>query len=97
MLEDPILGILRIDYTYTPVLGDIDYAGTFRYKVVYKIIPGLTFQMCQHGKLTPAVKRNCIDAVKYLNKQNVCEITGDCGFMTHIQELICEHTTRPVF
>ena len=93
----PVLGILRLDYDYPPAPGDIDHPDTFNYDVLYRVIPGLTFEMCQSGNITDEVKENCITAVKYLESENVSGITGDCGFMINIQELVANNTYKPVF
>lgn len=41
------MGILRLDYNYPPALGDIDHPGSFGYDVVYRAVPGYTFDVCQ--------------------------------------------------
>ena len=94
---NPTLGILRLDYDYPAAPGDIDYPGTFNYKVLYRVIPGLTFEMCQNGNLTRQVINNCKNAVEFLNDNNVCGITGDCGFMVNIQDIVVKYTEKPVF
>ena len=91
------LGILRLDYDYPPSPGDIDCPETFDYDVYYRVIPGLTFSMCQSGNISESVKMRILDAVWWLNDIGVDGITGDCGFMIHIQEFVCKHTTKPVF
>ena len=53
--------------------------------------------MCQSGELSDEVKVECRQAVQYLEKQGVSGITGDCGFMIHIQDLISDVTNKPVF
>jgi len=93
----PKLGILRLDYNYPPAVGDIDHPESFDYPVIYRVIPGLTFEMCQTGDLTDEVKIECRCAVQYLERQGVSGITGDCGFMIHIQNLISDVTNKPVF
>ena len=46
----------------------------------YRVVPGLTFAMCQEGVLTPAVKAEFVAAVKFLDKvKHVDAITGDCA------------------
>ena len=97
MKNSPKLGILRLDYNYPPAPGDIDCPKSFSYSVIYRVIPGLTFEMCQSGNLTDNVIKNCINAVKFLNEQNVSGITGDCGFMINIQHIIAKNTDKPVF
>jgi hypothetical protein len=41
--EHATLGILRLDYDYPAVPGDIDCADSFTYDVYYRVIPGYTF------------------------------------------------------
>ena len=40
------LGIIRLDYDYPAAPGDIDSPESFAYDVFYKVVPGLTFEMC---------------------------------------------------
>ncbi len=91
------LGIIRLDYDYPAAVGDIDHPGSFDYDVYYKVIPGLTFEMCQSGEISNKVKKHIIDSVKWFNEKRVSGITGDCGFMVNIQDIVREHTTLPVF
>jgi len=94
----PSLGILRLDYDYPPALGDIDNAETFTYNVYYRVVPGLTFEMCKSGKLSEDVQDGLCEAVDYLeNEKGVSGITGDCGFMMFFQSLVRSHTKKPVF
>ena len=41
------LGVVRLDYVYTPAPGDIDHPESYAYEVVYRVVPGLTFETCQ--------------------------------------------------
>jgi hypothetical protein len=91
------MGIIRLDYNYPAALGDIDCPDTYDYDVVYRVVPGLTFFMCQDGKMTPEVEAGFIEAIQWLDKKNVCGITGDCGFMMYFQDLARKHTTKPVY
>ena len=94
----PTLGVIRLDYDYPPILGDIDHPGSFPYKVFYKVVPGLTFKMCQSGKLTREVTRSFKSSIQWLVEQKkVSGITGDCGFMMYFQKLAREITHIPVF
>jgi len=93
----PVLGIIRLDYDYPPQVGDIDHPGSFAFPVEYRAVPGLTFEMCQLGKMTPEVEQNFITAIKFLESEGVVAITGDCGFMLHFQDLASRHTSKPVF
>ena len=47
--------------------------------------------------MTAEVQAEFIDAVDWLDSQNVSAITGDCGFMEYFQQLVLEHTSVPVF
>jgi len=91
------LGVIRLDYDYPPAPGDIDHPDSFGYDVFYRVVPGLTFGICQSGKLTPQVEANFIEAVKWLVGKGVNGITGDCGFMMYFQQLVRRHTAIPVF
>lgn len=91
------LGIVRLDYDYPPAPGDIDHPDSFDYDVFYRVVPGLTFAMCQSGKMTPDVEAEFIEAVEWLCSRGVSGITGDCGFMMYFQQLARQHTKKPVF
>jgi Asp/Glu/hydantoin racemase len=95
--DHPSLGILRLDYSYPPIPGDMDHAASFGYPVHYKIVKGLTFAMCKKGKLTEDVGKEFDEAVDYLVERGVKAITGDCGFMQHFQKRARNRTKRPVF
>ena len=94
----PSLGVIRLDYDYPPAPGDIDSPDSFPYKVYYKVVPGLSFEMCQSGNLTEEVKDRFKESIQWLvNEKNVSGITGDCGFMMYFQEIAREITYIPVF
>lgn len=45
-VEHATLGIIRLDYDYPAQAGDIDSPDSFDYDVFYRVVPGLTFEMC---------------------------------------------------
>lgn len=97
MREHPSLGIIRLDYDSEFAPGEIDCKDSFNYDVYYRSVPGLTFEMCQEGKMDEKVEGNFINAVKYLDETRGCDvITGDCGFMMYFQELARKHTKKAV-
>ena len=55
-IEHASLGIVRLDYDYPPSPGDMDCADTFDYDVYYRVVPGLTFDMCMSNTMTPKVE-----------------------------------------
>lgn len=94
----PCLGVIRLDYNYPPARGDIDCADSFGYDVFYKVVPGLTFEMCQSGVLTEEVEERFKSSIKWLvEEKKVSGITGDCGFMMYLQPLARSITHIPVF
>mmetsp|Transcript_34702 Transcript_34702/g.68529 ORF Transcript_34702/g.68529 Transcript_34702/m.68529 type:complete len:328 (-) Transcript_34702:323-1306(-) len=95
-LDVPKLGVLRLDYNYPPAPGDIDHPDSFSYPVIYKVIPGLTFEICQSGVVSKQVEKDILMSVEYLEKHNVKGIVGDCGFMLFFQRLVRNHTRLPV-
>jgi len=97
-VDAPSLGIIRLDYDYPAVPGDIDHPDSFGYDVYYKVVPGFTFEMCQSGKMTLAVRNSFISAINWLvKKKKVKAITGDCGFMMYFQKLARHTSNLPVF
>ena len=74
----PCLGVIRLDYNYEAAPGDIDHPKSFNCDVYYKVVPGLTFEMCHKGVMPVEVK----ESVQWLvEEKKVNGITGDCGFM----------------
>jgi len=106
--DSPSLGVIRLDYEsnlnahlldydYPATPGDIDCVDSFDYDVIYRVVPGLTFEMCMSGRMTQEVEAEFIEAVEWLDKKGVSAITGDCGFMLNFQNLARKYTCRPVF
>jgi len=82
----PSMGILRIDYTYPPALGDAAHPNSYCYQTPHATVTGLTFEAAQAGgPLTPAQHDAMAKAVAQLESQGVVGIAGDCGFMMHYQ------------
>lgn len=82
------LGVVRLDYHYPPAPGDIDHPGSYDYDVYYRMVKGLTFEMCQKGELTPEVEKEMRQALTDLSAKGVSCIAGDCGFMMWFQRMI---------
>jgi len=94
----PALGVIRLDYDYPSCVGDVDHPKSFTYLVVYRPVKGLTFDMCQSGKLSPEVRVRLHKVVKAFDKQKqIRAISGDCGFFYYFQEEIRKLTSKPVF
>lgn len=95
--QSPTLGVVRLDYHYPPAKGDIDCPGSYGYDVVYRVVPGLTFEMAQRGAMTSAVCKEFKKAIKWLESKGASGITGDCGFMMAFQNIAREVASVPVF
>merc|ERR1719316_1245723 len=61
------------------------------------MVPGLTFEMAQAGKMTMEVLKEFKLSVKWLESNGVCGITGDCGFMMAFQPIARDVANVPVF
>jgi hypothetical protein len=96
-LRQATLGVIRLDYEYPAAPGDIDHPESFLYDVIYRVVPGLTFNMCQSGVMPPDVEKEFLDAIDFLVQKGVSGITGDCGFMMYFQPLARRYTTIPIF
>jgi hypothetical protein len=97
MAKAACLGVIRLDYDYPPAPGDIDCPKSFGYDVYYRVVPGLTFSMCQSGKMTAAAEQSFKEAVDWLIAKGVSGLTGDCGFLMYFQQLARRNCTKPVF
>lgn len=90
----PSIGILRIDYTYPPALGDAAHPNSYYYRTPHATVTGLTFELAQAGgPLTAAQREAMAKAIEALEEQGVMGIAGDCGFMMHYQaeaRLLCK-------
>jgi len=94
---NPILGVVRLDYNYPPAPGDIDCPGSYGYDVIFKVVPGLTFEMAQAGRMSRGVEQEFRAAVTWLEKKGASGITGDCGFMMAFQPIARDVANIPVF
>ena len=65
------LGVVRLDFDYPPAPGDVDHPGSYGYDVYYRVVPGLTFAMCQSGKMPPEIEERFTNAVKWLDAKGV--------------------------
>ena len=94
----PRLGVIRLDYKYEAALGDIDHLDSFNFHVYYKVVPGLTFEVCQEGKMSDEVKDRFKESIKWLvREKKVNGVTGDCGFMMNFQSIARNVTKTPIF
>jgi len=106
----PCLGVIRSDYNYPPSPGDIASPESYGYDVFYRVVPGLTFEVCKNittkvvegitvlEGIEEQVLTDFKEAIRYLDEtKKVYGITGDCGFMLSLQEEARKHTKKPIF
>jgi len=87
--EQLVIGVLRLDYDYPEQLYDIDYADSFLYRIKYKRVKGLTFELAQKGLTLPfEVERELRACLKELRAvPDMAGIISDCGFLINYQDL----------
>ena len=97
MLVSMSQGVIRLDWQYHPVAGDVGSSDSFEYPVYYRAVPGLTFEVCQSGKMTPEIREHFKEAIRYLDQdKQVSVITSDCGFFMWFQAEARHYTAKPV-
>jgi len=89
------IGILQLDCSLPFIPGDVDNASTYRYPVLYRVVPGLSTAACLRGapELAAAAAAGAVE----LEKQGVRAITSDCGFMLQFQDAVREAVRIPVW
>ena len=74
----PCLGIIRVDYDYEAAPGDIDSHESYAYDVFYRVVPGLTFDVCKgiihkikrgEDPLTGQLLEDFREAIRYLDEE----------------------------
>ncbi|MBV8652030.1 MAG: aspartate/glutamate racemase family protein [Alphaproteobacteria bacterium] len=88
------IGILQLDCSLPFIPGDVDNAGTYRYPVLYKVVPGLSTAACLRG--APELAEAAVACARELEIQGVRAISSDCGFMLQFQEAVREAVRIPV-
>lgn len=91
------IGVLRIDYDYPPMKGDVDHKDSFKYEVIYERIKGLTFHKARCAEWSDEIAYEVRIAIRRLEQAGCIGITGDCGFMMAYQINIRRLTGLPVF
>jgi hypothetical protein len=88
------IGILQLDCSLPFIPGDVDNAGTYRYPVLYRVVPGLSTAACLRG--APELAAAAVTIAKELETQGVRAISSDCGFMLQFQDAVREAVRIPV-
>ncbi|MBV9522039.1 MAG: aspartate/glutamate racemase family protein [Alphaproteobacteria bacterium] len=88
------IGIIQLDCSLPFIPGDVDNASTYRYPVLYKVVPGLSTAACLRG--APDLAAAAVAAAAALEEQGVRAICSDCGFMLQFQEAVRAAVRVPV-
>jgi len=88
------IGILQLDCSLPFIPGDVDNASTYRYPVLYKVVPGLSTAACLRG--APELGASVVSGAIELEKQGVRAISSDCGFMLQFQDAVRQAVDVPV-
>ena len=95
---NPSIGVLRIDYTYPPALGDADHPSSYNYDVTFATWKRFTFDAARAANRLDDRERAAMKkAITALEKQGVMGVAGDCGFLMHYQEEARQACTVPCF
>jgi len=98
--EMPAIGIMRIDYTYPPAMGDAANPNSYYYRTPHAVVTGLSFEDAQRGSPLTAAQRGAMEAaIAALEKvPDMMGIAGDCGFLINYQaEAVAMSKKAPVF
>ena len=60
------VGILQIDYSYPPLLGDVAHPDSHSSETIFETVYGLTFDLCQKGIWNDSINLSITTAVKNL-------------------------------
>jgi len=94
----PAIGILRIDYTYPPALGDTAHPNSYYYRTPHATSTGLTFEHAQSGAPLSASQKSAMKAaIAELENKGVMGVSGDCGFLINYQPDVRSMSRVPVF
>jgi Asp/Glu/hydantoin racemase len=88
------IGILQLDCSLPFIPGDVDNASTYRYPVLYRVVPGLSTAACLRG--APDLEAAAVETAVALEKQGVRAISSDCGFMLQFQDAVRRAVRVPV-
>eukprot|EP00929_Paragymnodinium_shiwhaense_P078121 TRINITY_DN4042_c0_g2_i1.p1 TRINITY_DN4042_c0_g2~~TRINITY_DN4042_c0_g2_i1.p1 ORF type:complete len:1238 (-),score=276.58 TRINITY_DN4042_c0_g2_i1:209-3922(-) len=91
-----LLGVLRSDVDYEPLLGDVNHPRSFDYKVCYEGIGCLTAAMCRSGQIPEDVEKELKLSVQRLVKSNVSCITGDVTSLVGLERVLRKYTSVPL-
>lgn len=89
------IGILMLEYRAPFIPGDVGNASTYDYPVLFRTVPGLTFDKALN--VDPEQEQRVIEAAEELQRYGVRGVTSDCGFLINYQDAVRRRLNVPVF
>lgn len=90
------IGILMLDTVFPRIPGDIGYAGTFPFPVLYhRVRNAFPTRVVREGD--PGLLDGFVEGARALEAQGVSAITTGCGFLSIFQRQLAEAVRVPVF
>jgi hypothetical protein len=89
------LGILMLEARFPRIPGDMGYAGTWPFPVLYKIVPGASPERVVTQK-AHGLMNAFLDAAAELVEHGADGITTNCGFLSLYQAELARHVGVPV-
>jgi len=90
------IGILCLETYYGRPPGHIRNASTFRFPVMYRVVPGATARrIVKEGD--PELLEPFIKAAQELEQEGVMAVTGSCGFLALFQNELADSVDIPVY
>ena len=87
------VGILELDCLLSFIPGDVDNASTYKYPVIYRMVPDLSTAACLSG--APQFASAVVDGAVALEAEGVRVISSDCGFMLQFQDAVRQRVGVP--
>ena len=88
------IGIIAVHLVYPKLPGNVANATTYPFPVLYREV---FFEIEQLFNGSDEIRKQIVDAAKYLEEQGVRAIVGACGYFAHFQEDVREAVDIPVF
>lgn len=88
------IGIIAVHLVYPKLPGNVANATTYPFPVLYREV---FFEIEQLFNGSNEIRKQIVDAAKYLEEQGVRAIVGACGYFAHFQEDVREAVDIPVF
>jgi aspartate/glutamate racemase len=94
--EDPAIGVICLDTSFTKIPGHIRNQGTFGFPVAYQVVAGATPERVV-SQPDPRLLQPFIRAARDLEAAGVSAITSACGFLALYQRELADAVRVPLY